>query len=273
MTTKKTNMLSTMEPWDAVAGGYAETTMKWFAPVADRALSLVDIRGDCNILDLACGPGTLALKVAGKASSVRAIDFSREMVDIFRKKAGECGIANVEVECGDGQALPYGDEEFDAVFSIFGLMFFPDRGKGYAEVYRTLKPGGKFVMTSWAPVARSPAMQAMFGAVRTIKPEIPEPQTDVESLENPEFFRAELEGAGFREVEVSPFTIQFTVSSIGEFWRDMVRGSAPLVMLKKGFSEKEWAEKEALALEYLRKTITEVPTSLGSDGWIGYGEK
>jgi len=267
------NMLSTREPWDAVAAGYAETTMKAFQPVADKALSLVEVTPGCHILDLACGPGTLTLKAAEKALSVKAIDFSEAMTEIVKMKAGEKGISNIEVLCCDGQALPYDDVQFDAAFSIFGLMFFPDRGKGYAQVLRTLKPGGKFVMTSWAPVAKSPAMKTMFGAVKTINPDLKEPQTDVESLENPDFFRKELETAGFRDVEIQPYTIRFNVESIEKFWHDMVRGSAPLVMLQKGFSEEEWRVKERTAMNYLENNIGTVPTSLSSDAWIGLGVK
>lgn len=266
-------MLSTVEPWDTVAGGYSETTMLSFGPVAERALSLSGITADSHILDLACGPGTLALKAAPKASSVSAVDFSEAMAKILETKMKEDDIGNIDIKCGDGQALPYNDGQFDAAFSIFGLMFFPERQKGYAEVLRTLRDGGKFVMTSWAPVAKSPAMQAMFGAVRTINPDLPEPQTDVESLENPEFFKSELKGAGFREVDVEPFTVDFTVHTIADFWRDMVRGSAPIVMLQKGFTKEEWEEKERLALEYLDKTITKTPTTLSSYAWIGQGIK
>lgn len=267
------NMLSTAAPWDAVAKGYAETTMNFFQPAVDKAMELACFTGRCKILDVACGPGTLALRAAGRADSVSAIDFSQVMTDILSKKAEEEGIDNIEVRCGDAQQLPFEDESFDAAFSIFGLMFFPDRGRGYAEVLRTLKPGGKIVMTSWAPVAQSPAMQAMFGAVRTIKPELPEPQTDVESLENPDFFRKELESAGFKEVKIHPISLEFPVNSIEEFWSVMVKGSAPLVMLKNGFSEDEWKEKERAALEYLDSTITKVPSSLSSDAWVGEGIK
>lgn len=270
---KKPNILSTMKPWDAVAEGYAETTMKAFKVAVERALELAPLTLNSKILDVACGPGTLSLLAAKMVSSVHAIDFSREMIEVFKAKVKKKGIGNIEIECGDGQALPFDNDSFDAAFSIFGLMFFPDRGKGYAEILRTLKPGGKMIMTSWAPVSQSPAMQSMFGAVRTINPEIPEPQADVESLENPDFFKKELLNAGFKNVEIHSFSIYFPVKSIEEFWHDMVRGSAPLVMLKRSFSEEQWQEKEGAALEYLNKTITKVPTSLSSYAWLGCGSK
>ncbi|MDH3976183.1 MAG: class I SAM-dependent methyltransferase [Deltaproteobacteria bacterium] len=270
---KGPNMLSTIPPWDAVAGGYAETTMKVFERYNEKALELAELTDKCRILDVACGPGTLALAAADKVHSVHAIDFSRSMIAIFRETVKDKGLGNIEIRCGDAQDLPFDDESFDVAFSMFGLMFFPDRTKGYSEIYRTLKPGGKVIISSWAPISQSPAMQTMFGAVRAIKPEMPEPQTDVESLENPEFFGKELESAGFKDVEIHPVTMDFPVNSIDEFWRDMVRGSAPLVMLKNSMSEEDWQEKEREALEYLDKTLTNIPASLTSDAWLGCGRK
>lgn len=270
---QKTNMLSTIAPWDAVAGGYAETTMKIFERYNEKALELAQLSENSRILDVACGPGTLALDAAGRVNSVSAIDFSEAMVGIFSETIKARGIDNIEIHCGDAQELPFDNESFDAAFSMFGLMFFPDRSRGYAEIMRTLKPGGKIIISSWAPVSQSPAMQTMFGAVKAIKPEMPEPQTDVESLENPEFFRKELENAGFKDVSIHAVTMAFPVNSIDEFWRDMVRGSAPLVMLQKSMSQEEWREKERVALEYLDKTLTTLPASLTSDAWLGCGRK
>ena len=270
---KKPNMLSTVAPWDAVAEGYAETTMKFFKGYVDRALELAAVTGECSILDVACGPGTLSMGVAHRVATVHAIDFSESMIEIFRKTVEDRGIDNIKIRCGNAQELPFDDERFDAAFSMFGLMFFPDRQRAYSEIMRVLKPGGKIIMSSWAPVSQSPAMQAMFGAVKTINPDLPEPQADVESLENPEFFKGELEGAGFKDVEIHPFTIDFPVNSIEEFWSTMVRGSAPLVMLKNGMPEEQWREKEREAIKYLDKTIKDVPTSLSSDAWLGRGVK
>ncbi len=154
--TKKPSMLSTVTPWDTVAEGYSEITVQLFQEYADEALALANLDAGCNIVDIACGPGTLALAAAKRVNSVNAIDFSPRMVEILRKSIDEKKLDNVEVRCGDAQHLPYENGSFDAAFSMFGLMFFPDRQKGYAEIYRTLKPGGRVVISSWAPVSESP---------------------------------------------------------------------------------------------------------------------
>ena len=162
----------------------------------------------------------------------------------------------------------------DAASSMFGLMFFPDRSKGFAEIYRTLKPDGSIAVTSWAPLDQSPAMQMMFGALKTIKPDLPEPQRAVASLENPDVFKQELLDAGFREVKIQRITkAAFPVESIPAFWDDMVKGSAPIQMLKKSMGETAWLEQEILAIKYLEENLPSVPTTLSSDAWLGLGIK
>ncbi len=117
-------------------------------------------------------------------------------------------------------------------------------------------------------------MQLMFGAIRAIKPEIPEPQKAIDTLENPDVFKQEMEEAGFRDVQIQSVTkAAFPVTSIAEFWADMVKGSAPIQMLKKGMGEAVWQEKEVLAIRYLEEKLTTLPTRLSSDAWLGVGFK
>ena len=267
------NPLSANEPWNLVADGYAETTMRLFEGYADEAIAASKLKPDAVVLDVACGPGTLALKVARTVGKVHGIDFSEAMLAVFKHKMQQAGHDHIELHCGDAQALPYADDTFDAAFSLFGLMFFPDRQKGFAEIHRTLKSGGSVAITSWAPIDQSPAMMTMFGALRAIKPELPQPQRAIATLENPEVFRQEMMAAGFRNIEIRSITKPFPVTTIPEFWNDMVRGSAPLVMMKKAMGETVWREKEKLALDYLKERLPVVPTELTSDAWLGVGVK
>ena len=266
---QNSNPLSAAAPWNLVADGYAETTMQLLAQYAEEAIISSRLKPRAVILDVACGPGSLALRLASEAESVHGIDFSEAMLAIFRQNIERTGQKNIVIQHGDAQALPYADGMFDAAFSNFGLMFFPDRHKGFAEIYRTLKPGGTVAVTSWAPIDQSPAMQAMFGALKAIKPELPEPQRSVASLENPDVFRQELLDAGFSEVKIQCVTKAFPVESIPAFWKALVKGSAPIQMLKNSMGETVWREKEILAIKYLTERLPSTPASLTSDAWLG----
>lgn len=270
---KNQNILSTVTPWEMVAEGYAETTMKLFQSYTEKALEVANLSKESAILDVACGPGTLPLLAAGKVNSIHAIDFSESMINLFKEEVEVRELEKIEVHCGDGQELPFSDEMFDVAFSMFGLIFFPNRNKGYSEIYRTLKPGGQIVISSWAPVSDSPVMQTMFGALKAMKPEIPEPQSDIESLENPGFFKTELQNAGFKQVEIIPVEGEYPISDVEEFWTDMVKGSAPLIMMKNGMPPEAWKEKECVALAYLGEKLPKLPTVLTAKAWLGCGIK
>src|SRR3546814_13023860 len=58
-------------------------------------------------------------------------------------------LPNVEARVMDGQALALEDASFDAVFSIFGVIMFPDWRKGLAEMARETRPGGHGVIATW----------------------------------------------------------------------------------------------------------------------------
>ncbi len=271
--TKKTNILAQPAPWDLVADGYAETTMAMLSAYGQEAIATANLDDSSRVLDVACGPGTVTLQLARQVASVHAIDFSAAMIKLCGQQAKAQNFANVFTHHGDGQKLPFTDESFDVAFSMFGLMFFPDRAAGFAEIYRTLKSGGQVHVSSWAPVNQSPAMQLMFEALRKINPDLPEPKTAIESLENPEVFENELKQAGFRDVTIKSVRKSFPVESVRSFWHDMVKGSAPVTMMKNSMAAAEWCEKELLALAYLHEVLPETPTSLTSDAWLGSGVK
>lgn len=267
------SMLSSVSPWDAVAEGYAEITMKLFQGYADEALKRVVLNQHSHVLDVGCGPGTLSLSVANQVKQVQAIDFSSQMLVKLQQSLHQQKIGNVDLFCGDAQTLPYDANQFDAAFSLFALMFFPNRNKGFAEIHRVLKPEAKVVVSSWAPITQSPAMLAVFGAIQAINPEIPNLQADLNSLENPDLFKKEMEDAGFKSVRVEAVTQHFSIDNVETFWRGMVKGNAIILIMKNKFTECEWAAKEKMAIDYLKNHVGECPVTLSADAWFATGMK
>lgn len=105
---------------------YGADVVDWLAPRAGE-----------RILDLGCGDGTLALKMAADGAEVVGLDASAEFVETARAKG-------IDARLGDGQALSF-DGEFDAVFSNAALHWMNDAEAVIAGVRRALKPGGRFV--------------------------------------------------------------------------------------------------------------------------------
>ena len=110
---------------------------RFVADMAGGVLDLLDARAGEAILDLGCGDGALTLKLVETGAEVRAVDSSPEMV------AAACAVG-LKAEVRNGQALGF-DSDFDAVFSNAALHWMPDVDGVIANVFKALKPGGRFV--------------------------------------------------------------------------------------------------------------------------------
>src|SRR4051812_4300213 len=224
--------MSTPEPWQLVAEGYAAEASLVMAPFSKRAIELLAPLPSARVLDVAAGPGTLAVRLAPSVREVVALDFSEHMVAELELAARAAGVGNLRTVVGDGQHLPFADAEFDAGFSIFGLMFFPDRPRGFAELARVLKPGAGAVVSSWAPVQDSPLLRAMFGALAAADPTFAMPVRNPAGIETPEVLAAEMRAGGFEDVRIEPMTLTIRPTDAEDLWQRMARSSAPLVLLR-----------------------------------------
>jgi ubiquinone/menaquinone biosynthesis C-methylase UbiE len=274
MVARPPNPLSTSEPWDLVATGYAAEATSLMIPFSKLALELAGVGPTTRVLDVATGPGTLALLAAERVKSVEAVDFAESMIAELRRALAERKIENVRASVGDGQALSFADNSFDAAFSMFGLMFFPDRARGFGELLRVLAPGGVAVVSSWAPIDESTLMTLMFGAIRAADPSRPAPQKDLLSLENSELFEQELRAAGFTEVRVTAHEQEFPLTaSADELWERMAKSSAPLVLMRRRMGEEQWAKQAEVARAHLRERLSGPSFPLTTKAYLGFGRK
>jgi SAM-dependent methyltransferase len=264
--------LSVPEPWELVAEGYAVETVQIMLPFTRDAIALARPSSRARVLDVATGPGVLALEIASRVERVDALDFSSAMLAQLERQRSQLGMENVVAVLGDGQALPFEAGSFDAVFSMFGLMFFPDRARGFAEIRRVLRSGGVTVVSSWAPVDESPLMLLVFEALRAMDASRAPPQMDPLSLENPVLFERELIEAGFDDVTVTAHEHGIWIETAEGLWNSIVRGSAPLLMLRRRLGPEEWARQSASAEKYLAERIT-TPQTFNTTAYLGFGRR
>jgi ubiquinone/menaquinone biosynthesis C-methylase UbiE len=232
--------LATAEPWDLVSDGYVAELWEQFSLYAKDALELVAVKPGADVLDVCTGPGTLAVQAGRTAKRVVGVDFSRQMLDEAARRTAAAGLDNVELLQTDAQTLPLPDESFDAAFSMFGAIFFPDRSKGLREIRRVLRPGGKLAISSWRPFIHVPPIKAAFEILIELMPELPFGKSKA-PLGEPEEVQAELEGAGFRSVRVELVKHADTSPSPVAFWKSMERSTAPLVLLRRRIGEERFS--------------------------------
>src|SRR5690242_5611888 len=92
------------ESWDAALEGYDRSWSPFFARFAADALQLAGVQPGHRVLDVAAGPGTLALQAARQGAAVHAVDFAPGMVERLRQRARAAGLANVTATVMDGEA-------------------------------------------------------------------------------------------------------------------------------------------------------------------------
>jgi ubiquinone/menaquinone biosynthesis C-methylase UbiE len=102
-----------------------------------------------RVLEVAAGTGVVTRHLAARLPpdvAIVATDLNQPMLDL----AAERGTARpVEWRQADAMQLPFPDQSFDALVCQFGVMFFPDRAKAFAEARRVLKAGGLLLFNAW----------------------------------------------------------------------------------------------------------------------------
>jgi SAM-dependent methyltransferase len=105
-----------------------------------------------NALDIGCGTGSTSIKMAetlAQGARVTGIDISEPMLERAREKAAD--LENVSFVTADAQAFQFEPGKFDAAISRFGVMFFEDPPKAFANLRSAMKPGSQFTFVCWAP--------------------------------------------------------------------------------------------------------------------------
>jgi len=103
-----------------------------------------------HVLETAAGTGALTRELAARLpanAALTATDLNQPMLDHNAAKLRHD--ARISWRQADALALPFDEQKFDVVACQFGVMFFPDRVRGYAEARRVLKPGGHFIFNVW----------------------------------------------------------------------------------------------------------------------------
>jgi SAM-dependent methyltransferase len=110
----------------------------------------LDIPAGCQMLDVACGSGQLALWAARDGVNVTGVDIAPSQVERARARAEAEGLNARFIE-GDAEALPFEDASFDVVASLIGAMFAPHPELVASELLRVCSPGGVIAMGNWTP--------------------------------------------------------------------------------------------------------------------------
>ena len=126
-----------------------------------------------RVLEVAAGTGVVTRAMAAalpESVAIVATDLNQAMLD----QASAVGTRRaVDWRQADAMQLPFPDGAFDAVVCQFGVMFFPDKPRAFAEARRVLKPGGLFLFNVWDSIGENEFADAVTTALESMFPKDP----------------------------------------------------------------------------------------------------
>ena len=141
-----------------------------FAPYAADLANRLASRSLSSVLEIAAGTGVVTRELASVLPgnvSIVATDLNQAMLD----EAAAAGTKRaVEWRQADAMNLPFQDGSFDAVVCQFGVMFFPEKSKAFAQARRVLKPGGVFIFNVWDRISENEFADTVTTALELIFP-------------------------------------------------------------------------------------------------------
>lgn len=144
-----------------------------FEPYAADLAKRLSARTLSRVLEIASGTGVVTRALAAafpESVSIVATDLNQAMLDY----AAAAGTARpVEWRQASAMHLPFEDGTFDAVVCQFGVMFFPDKAKAFAEARRVLRPGGIFIFSVWDRIAENEFADVVTSALEAMFPDDP----------------------------------------------------------------------------------------------------
>ena len=150
-----------------------------------------------TVVDLGSGAGMdvfLSANAVGTSGRVIGVDMTPEMLDRARANASEGSYAQVEFRQGDIEKLPIPTDTADAVISNCVINLAPDKKAVFREIFRVLRPGGRFAISDIVLRSERPLLQKVLKKIPTA--------SCIASAWQEQRYLDALREAGFQEVKV-----------------------------------------------------------------------
>ncbi|GGV04374.1 hypothetical protein GCM10010182_23370 [Actinomadura cremea] len=196
--------------WNGTAGqAWVETqdlVDEVFKPIEELLVEAVPAGG--RVLDVGCGTGATTVAAARRAESV-GVDISEPMIAAARARAEREGARATFVRA-DAQEHAFEPGSFDTIMSRFGVMFFSDPVKAFANLRRATRDGGALRLVVWRDAAENPFMTTAERAAAPLLPDLPERRPDAPGqfgFADAGRVRGILEDGGWRDVDLRPVDV------------------------------------------------------------------
>jgi SAM-dependent methyltransferase len=197
--------------WNGAAGQKwvrdADRLDKMLRPFLDAVMDAAKPKAGEVVTDIGCGGGALSLAVAGKGAIATGVDVSEPLIEVARRRAAVSapGTRFVVADASDWTpAVPA-----DLIVSRFGVMFFADPVRAFANIRKGTAPGGRLTFVCWRPLTENEwALAPIIAAMPFLRepPKPPEPGAPGPfAFGQREHIDRILTEAGWKDVRISPW--------------------------------------------------------------------
>ena len=186
------------------------------APVSEILIDRAKVRAGERIIDIGCGCGATTIALAqrtGPTGRVLGIDISAPMLARARQIAPPD--LPVDFVLADATVYPFDPASFDLLVSRFGVMFFAEPARSFANMRKALRPSGRLAFACWREPRHNPWMMAPLQAVYKHVPKLPQQGPEDPG---PFAFASEqrvtriLSEAGFSNIAMEPYNLALDIA-------------------------------------------------------------
>ena len=206
-----------MKLWNGPAGhawvDAQEVLDRMFEPFEAMLAEAVAAGARHHVLDVGCGTGSTTLAAArriGAAGRCVGIDISEPMLATARARAGREG-ARATFVCADAQTHTFEPATFDMIISRFGVMFFDDPARAFANLRRAVTESAELRFIAWRSPAENPFMTTAERAAAPLLPNMPPRQPDAPgqfAFADERRVRGILEQGGWSKIDFEPIDVE-----------------------------------------------------------------
>lgn len=239
--------MTVKQMFDTVSGGYDCTALRFFPRSAEHIAALLDLRGDEQVLDVACGTGhaSLALAPGLPRGRVSAADLSPGMLAQAEKKAAALGLRNIEFIERDMRALGFPAGSFDAAVCAFGVFFVEDMDALMAHIAETVRPGGAVLVATFGADYFQPLRDRFFARLASFG--VPSPPQTWKRVADEAGCRQLFERAGLGQVRVEAKNVGYPLAGEQEWWDIVWNAGFRRLMTQLSSEDQERFRREHLA--------------------------
>ncbi|OLT12923.1 SAM-dependent methyltransferase [Pseudonocardia sp. CNS-139] len=187
-----------------------------FRPLEDLLVEGIVAKPGGGVLDVGCGTGSTTLAAArrsGGAGRCVGIDLSGPMIAVARERAERAGVPARFLHA-DAQEHTFDPAAFDTIMSRFGVMFFDDPVRAFANLRWAAAADAEFRFVAWRSAAENPFMTTAERAAAPFLPERPAPRPDAPgqfAFADRGRIQRVLEASGWAGIDIRPIDVVCTL--------------------------------------------------------------